>query len=83
MGHSLIAMESSRRVLIEFNDATTISMGDVVLRVETRPIILNVKFSMVADLSLYNVILEWVWLHKMKVIPSTYLQTISYLTEQG
>ena len=27
--------------------------------------------------------MEWVWLHKMKVIPSTYHQMVSYLIESG
>ena len=59
------------------------SLGDVVLPVQTGPIILNVWFSMVDDLSLYNVIMGRAWLYIMKVIPSTYHQMVSYLTEEG
>ena len=38
---------------------------------------------MVDDLSLYNVIMGRAWLYIMKVIPSTYHQMVSYLTEEG
>ncbi|RVW26343.1 hypothetical protein CK203_110012 [Vitis vinifera] len=47
------------------------------------PVTLNVYFSVVEDLSPYNAIIGWVWLHKMKVILSTYHQMVSYLTEVG
>lgn len=33
------------------------------------------------DLSPYNAIMGQVWLHKMKVIPFTYHQMVSYLIE--
>ena len=35
------------------------------------------------DLSSYNAIMGRVWLHKMKVILSTYHQIVSYLIEAG
>lgn len=57
MGHSLVTLESTGRILIKFNGATTVSLGNMVLLVEVEPVTLNVKFSMVVDLSLYNVII--------------------------
>lgn len=34
MGHSLVALESLKRVITGFNGTTTISMGDVLLLME-------------------------------------------------
>lgn len=50
MGHSLVTLESTGRILIKFNGATTVSLGNMVLLVEVEPVTLNVKFSMVTDL---------------------------------
>nr|CAN84140.1 hypothetical protein VITISV_033160 [Vitis vinifera] len=58
------------------DDALTIKSMDIP-RSSARPTLL------VKDLSPYNTIMEWVWLHKMKVIPSTYHQMVSYLIESG
>lgn len=49
--------------------------------VQASPVTLNVQFSVVEDLSPFNVILSRTWLHDMKVIPSTYHQMVNYLTE--
>ncbi|RVW75680.1 hypothetical protein CK203_055234 [Vitis vinifera] len=49
--------------------------------VQVGPIILNVQFSVVEDLSPFNAILRRTWLHYMKVIPSTYHQMVSFLTK--
>ena len=81
MGYSPSTLENPGRILIEFNEATTISLGNVVLPVQASPIIFNVYFLVIEDLSPYNAIMGWVWLHKMKVIPSMYHQMTSYLTE--
>ncbi|KAL6319869.1 hypothetical protein AAG906_036939 [Vitis piasezkii] len=75
-------LENPGRILSGFNGATT-SLGDVVLPVQAGPVILNVKFSVVEDLSLFNAILGCTWLHYMKVIPPTYHQMVSFLTEDG
>ena len=53
------------------------------LPVQVSPITLNVQFLVVEDLSSFNAILGRVWLHGMKVIPSTYHQIMSYLTKDG
>ena len=40
-------------------------------------------FSVVEDLSPFNAILGRTWLHSMKVIPSTYHQVVSSITQNG
>ena len=81
MGRNLIGLENPGRILSGFNGAATTSLGDIVLPVQAGPVTLNVQFSVVQDLSLFNVILGCTWLHYMKVIPSTYHQMVSFLTE--
>ena len=81
MGYSLSALENTVLILTSFNGKSTVSLGDVILLVQVGPITLNVRFSVVEDLSPYNTIMGQVWLHKMKVISSIYHQTVSYLIE--
>ena len=81
MGLELSDLENSGRILSRFNGAAITSLGDVVLLVQVGPIILNVQFSVVEDLSPFNAILRRTWLHYMKVIPSTYHQMVSFLTK--
>ena len=81
MGYSPSTLENLGRILIEFNEATTISLGNVILPVQASLIIFNVYYLVIEDLPPYNAIMGWVWLHKMKVIPSMYHQMTSYLTE--
>ena len=83
MGHSLTSLENPRRILSGFNGASTTSLGDIVLPVQASPVTLNIQFSVVQDLSPFNVILGRTWLHYMKVIPSTYHQMVSFLTNDG
>lgn len=54
ISYSPLTLESLGCILIEFNRATIISLGDIVLLVKVRPIVLNVKFSIVEDLSVIN-----------------------------
>ena len=68
------------RILSRFNEATTLTMGDITLPVKVGPVIQQVLFSVVEDLGPYNVIVGRAWMHAMKAIPSTYHKTISYLT---
>ena len=75
-------LNSVGRVLFGFNGATTLTVGDFVLAFKAGLITQQVSFSVVDDLGLYNAILRRTWLHAMKV-PSTYHQTISYLTTSG
>ena len=83
MGHSLTGLENPGRILSGFNGSSTTSLGDIILTVQAGPVTLNVQFSVVQDLLPFNVILERTWLHYMKVIPSTYHQMVSFLTNEG
>ena len=54
MGYSPSALKNPGRLLFGFNEATTTSLGDIVLLVQAGLVTLNVQFSMVDDLSPYN-----------------------------
>eukprot|EP00261_Vitis_vinifera_P029334 XP_010663874.1 PREDICTED: uncharacterized protein LOC104882409 [Vitis vinifera] len=83
MGHSLAGLENPGRILSGFNGSSTTSLGDIILPVQVGPVTLNVQFSVVQELSPFNVILGRTWLHYMKAIPSTYHQMVSFLTNDG
>ena len=76
-------LSSASRILSGFNGATTLTMGDIALPIKAGPVIQQVLFLVVEDLRPYNAIVGWAWLHAMKAVPSTYHQTISYLTSAG
>ena len=76
-------LHSAGRVLLGFNGATLPSVEDIAFSVKAGPVTQQVLFSVVEDLGSYNAILGRAWLHAMKAVPSTYHQTISYLTESG
>ena len=73
-------LHSAGRILSSFNGATILSVGDITFSVKACPVTQQVLFFVVEDLGLYNAILGRAWLHAMKAVPSTYHQTISYLT---
>ena len=73
-------LSSAGRILSGFNGATMLTMGDIAHPVKVGPVIHQVLFSVVEELGPYNSIIGRAWLHAMKAIPSTYHQTISYLT---
>nr|CAN68523.1 hypothetical protein VITISV_025156 [Vitis vinifera] len=83
MGHTLTGLENPGRILSGFNGSSTTSLGDIVLPVQAGSVTLNVQFSVVQELSPFNVILGRTWLHYMKAIPSTYHQMVSFLTNDG
>ena len=76
-------LSSAGRVLSGFNGSTTLTVGDIALSIMVGPINQQVLFSVVEDLGPYNAIVGRTWLHAMKAIPSTYHQTINYLTASG
>ena len=76
-------LNSVGRILSGFNGATTITFGDVALLVKAGPVTQQILFSIVEDLGPYNDIVGRTWLHYMKDIPSTYHQTVNYLTSMG
>ena len=73
-------LNSIGRILFGFNEATTMTLGDVTLPVKAESITQQVLFSVVKDLGPYNATVSWTWLHSMKAVPSTYHQMVSYLT---
>ena len=76
-------LRSAGRVLSGFDGSTKLTVGDIALSVKVGPVTQQVLFSVVKDLDPYNSIMGRTWLHVMKAIPSTYHQTISYLTASG
>ena len=83
MKFPLSHLTSAGRVLSGFNGSTTLTVGDIALSVKAGPVTQQVLFSVVEDLGPYNAIVGRTWLHAMKEIPSTYHQTINYLTASG
>ena len=77
------ALENLGRILSGFNGAFTTFLGDIMLPVQAEPVILNIQFLVIEDLSPFNAIMERTWLHGMKSIPSIYHQMVSYLIEDG
>ena len=73
-------LSSAGKVLSGFNGATILTIRDIDFPVRVGPVTQQVLFSVVEDLGPYNTILGRAWLHAMKAVPSTYHQTISYLT---
>ena len=67
--------------MLGFNEALTTFLRDVVLPIQAKPLVLNVQFSIMEDLSPFNAIMWRIWLHNMKVIPFMYHQVVSYLIE--
>ena len=80
---SLGMQNSAGRILYGFNGATTVTLGNVTLLVKAGLVTQQILFSIVEDLGPYNAIMWRAWLHWMKVVPSTYHQMISYLTNVG
>ena len=72
-----------RWILYGFNGVTTATLRDVALPMKVGLVTQRVLFSIVEDLGPYNAIMGRAWLHLMKAIPSTYHQTVSYLTNVG
>ena len=64
-------LQSAGRILLGFNGATTLSVGDITFSFKAGPVTQQVLFSVVEDLGPYNVILGRAWIHAMKAVPST------------
>ena len=77
---SLLMLNLVRRILSDFNSATTTTLGDITLPVQAGPVTQQVLFSVVKDLRPYNFIVGKAWMHSMKAVPSTYHQMVNYLT---
>ncbi|KAI3758462.1 hypothetical protein L6452_06025 [Arctium lappa] len=77
--------EITRRstTLVGFNGGATNTMGEITLPVYAKGINRQTKFNVVDCSSTYNVILGRPWIHDMKVVPSTYHQTLKFPTQWG
>nr|CAN73594.1 hypothetical protein VITISV_004696 [Vitis vinifera] len=69
--------------LVQASVVSHMGHRDIVLSIQAGPVTLNVQFSVVQELSPFNIILGRAWLHYMKAIPSTYHQMVSFLTNEG
>ena len=69
---SPLMLNSIRRILFDFNGATTTTLGDITLLGQAGPVSQQVLFSVIEDSGPYNCIVGRNWLHSMKVVPSTY-----------
>ena len=83
MDHLTSTLKNPGRLLFGFNGDTTTSLGDVMLPIQADLVTLSMRCLVVDDLSPYNAIMGRAWLHKMKFIPYTYHQMVSYLIEMG
>ena len=59
------------------------SPGTIALSVRVDPYNIITEFYVIDMESPHNAILKWLWLHMMKVVPSTYRQLVRYLTVIG
>ncbi|XP_026384060.1 uncharacterized protein LOC113279572 [Papaver somniferum] len=71
---------SSYYTIYGFNGEPTKPLGDIVLQVDAGPMKVDTRFSVVDAPSPYNAIIVRRWVHKLKVVESTYHQ---YLTRRG
>ena len=58
MGFPPFALENPERILSGFNGASTTSLGNIVLFVQARPVVLNVQFLVAEDLFPFNAIMR-------------------------
>ncbi|KAJ9535840.1 hypothetical protein OSB04_un001005 [Centaurea solstitialis] len=64
--------------LIGFNGDTTSTLGEIILPIFAKGINKQTKFNVIDCPSAYNAILGRPWIHDMKVVPSTNIQTASH-----
>ena len=76
-------LNSAERILFGFNGAITTTLGDVTLPMKDGPVTQCVLFLIIKDLGPYNTIVDRIWLHAMKAVPSMYHQMVRYLTTVG
>ncbi|RVX08099.1 hypothetical protein CK203_014871 [Vitis vinifera] len=73
-----------RRILVDPGSSADLVQASVIGHMgHSLAVTLNVQFSVVQELSPFNIILGRTWLHYMKAIPSTYHQMVSFLTNEG
>ncbi|XP_021742740.1 uncharacterized protein LOC110708824 [Chenopodium quinoa] len=70
-------------VLVGFNDEPMNSLGEIQLPTLLKGINMMHKFYVIDCKIAYNVIVGTLWIHKMKVIPSTYHQLLKFPSPWG
>ncbi|XP_021845352.2 uncharacterized protein [Spinacia oleracea] len=70
-------------VLVGFSGESLRTVGEISLPTYVEGVYIMTKFNVVDCPSAYNVILGRPWIHKMKVVPSTYHQSIKFPTRWG
>ena len=83
MGYQLTSLHSPGRILTSFNGSQAESLGEIMLLFTVGPTTMFVIFSFLNEPSFFNVTLGRTWLLTLKVVPSTYHQTLSFLTDRG
>ena len=83
MGYQVLALRAPGGILTGFNGSQTTSLGEITLPVAAGPVTIFVLFYVIEDPCPFNIILGRAWIHAMKVIPSTYNQTLSFLMQHG
>ena len=71
------------RHLTRFNGSRTSFLGEIILLVIVGPVTIFVLFCVIMDSCPLNIIVGRAWIHAMKVVPSTYHQTMSFLMPHG
>ncbi|XP_026396383.1 uncharacterized protein LOC113291016 [Papaver somniferum] len=74
---------SSYYTIYGFYGAPTKPLGDIVLQVNTGPMKVDTRFSVVDAPSPYNAIIGRRWLHKLKGVAATYHQYLRFTTPEG
>lgn len=69
--------------LVGFNGDATNTLGEIILPVYAKGINKQTRFNIIDCSSAYNVILGRPWIHDMKVVPSTFHQTMKFPTPWG
>ncbi|KAL9236087.1 hypothetical protein vseg_010794 [Gypsophila vaccaria] len=69
--------------LVGFSGETKYSVGEISIPTFAQGVNKQVPYLVTDNLSSYNVILGWPWLHDMRAVTSTYHQCIKFPTPWG
>ncbi|XP_026435823.1 uncharacterized protein LOC113333612 [Papaver somniferum] len=76
-------MDSSTYTIYGFNGAASRLKREIVLQVRAGPMITNTIFFLIGAQSPYNVIMERLWVHRLRGTASTYHQYLRFPTPMG
>lgn len=78
-----IDLEPYSAPLVRFDGQPTLALGKIKLPMSLGPVTLMVNFLVVEASFPYNAILGRGWIHKIKIVPSTYHQCLRFPTPKG